>query len=246
MNTLYIVIPAYNEQENIGRCIKDWYPVLSRYGDDSSRLVVVNDGSKDKTGEILKKLQSQYLQLLPLEKPNGGHGSAVLYGYRYAIEQGAEWIFQTDSDGQTNPAEFEAFWNHRTDYDGIIGTRSERGDGKSRKAIEDVVCLILRIIFGVKVADANAPFRLMRSSMAAKYIDKLPADFNVPNIMFTAYFVYYHEKVQFAPITFKPRVKGKNSIDLRRIVKIGWKAVGDFRKLKREMEIRKLRYGIRI
>ena len=87
----------------------------------------------------------------------------------------------------------------------------------------------------VKVSDANAPYRLMKSSLVAKYIDKLPEDFNIPNIMFTTYFVHYKEKVQFIDITFKPRQGGTNSINVKKIVKIGWKAVKDFYKLKKEL-----------
>ena len=48
--------------------------------------------------------------LVAQTKPNGGHGSTVLYGYRYAIENGADYVFQTDSDGQTPPSEFDEFW----------------------------------------------------------------------------------------------------------------------------------------
>lgn len=172
----------------------------------------------------------------PLTKPNGGHGHTVLYGYRYAIEKGADYIFQTDSDGQTNPGEFTQFWKEKEKYDAIIGNRVVRCDEKDRKFVENTVCFLLRIIFGVKVKDANAPFRLMKTSLVDKYIDKLPEDFNIPNIMFTTYFVYHHEKVEFLPITFKPRQGGTNSINIKKIVKIGWKALGDFRKLRREID----------
>ena len=168
-------------------------------------------------------------------KANGGHGDTVLYGYRYAIRHDADYIFQTDSDGQTDPAEFEEFWKARDQYDAVIGNRIERGDGKDRKFVENIVCLLLRMIFGVKIEDANAPFRLMKASLVEKYINKLPEDFNIPNIMFTTYFVYHHEKVKFIPITFKPRQGGVNSINIKKIVKIGWKAVGDFHKLRREI-----------
>ena len=102
--------------------------------------------------------------------------------------------------------------------------------------MENTVCFLLRIIFGVKVSDANAPFRLMRAELVQKYIDKLPRDFNIPNIMFTTYFVHFRHKVKFFPITFKPRQGGTNSINIKKIVKIGWKAVGDFYTLKKEMD----------
>lgn len=236
MGVLYIVIPAYNEELNIENCVKDWYPIIERYGNEDSRLVTINDGSKDNTYEKMLELSKPRPLLMPLTKSNGGHGSTVLYGYQYAIENGADWIFQTDSDGQTNPAEFEKFWEKRNDYDVIIGNRVVRGDGKGRKFVENTVCFLLRLIFGVKIKDANAPFRLMKTTIVQKYIDKLPKDFNIPNIMFTTYFVYFHEKVLFLPISFKPREKGVNTINPKKIIKIGWKAVGDFRKLRREID----------
>ena len=236
MDKLYIVIPAYNEMKNIDACVEDWYPIIVKFnGGGNSRLIIINDGSKDNTLEKLKELAKTRPYLQPLDKPNGGHGSTVLFGYRYAIENMADYVFQTDSDGQTNPKEFEQFWNMRDEYDAVIGNRVVRGDGKDRKLVEDVVCLLLRIIFGIKVEDANAPFRLMKTKLVAKYIDKLPNDFNIPNIMFTTYFVYHHEKVKFIPITFKPRQGGVNSINIKRIVKIGWKAVGDFYKLRKDI-----------
>ena len=236
MEKLYVIIPAYNEGMNIEQCIDDWYPIVEKYnGDGESRLVIINDGSKDDTYEIMQKHAKDKPLFQPLTKTNGGHGHTVLYGYRYAIEQGADYIFQTDSDGQTDPAEFEQFWNVKDQYDAVIGNRVERGDGKGRKFVENTVCLLLRMIFGVKVEDANAPFRLMKTSLVDKYIHKLPENFNIPNIMFTTYFVYHHEKVKFIPITFKSRQGGVNSINIKKIVKIGWKAVGDFRKLRREI-----------
>ena len=237
MDNLYIVIPAYNESENIRACVDDWYPVVESHNENGgSRLVIINDGSKDDTYEILKEIAKDHPLLLPLNKPNGGHGSTVLYGYRYAIENNADLIFQTDSDGQTDPKEFEDFWNLRNEYDAILGERRVRGDGKSRKFVENTVCFLLRLIFHVKAKDANAPYRLMRTSVVAKYIDKLPKDFNIPNIMFTTYFLHHNEKLKFLPITFKPRQGGTNSINIKKIIKIGWKAVGDFRKLKKEID----------
>lgn len=237
MDKLFIVIPAYNEAANIEACVNDWYPVVDkcdRVGE--SRLIIINDGSKDNTFEILQKLAQTRPLLLPLTKSNGGHGATLLYGYKYAIQNHADYIFQTDSDGQTNPNEFEAFWNLRNEFDAVIGNRVVRGDGKDRKFVENTVCFLLRLIFGVKVQDANAPFRLMKTELVAKYIHKLPQDFNIPNIMFTTYFVHNEESVKFLPISFKPRQGGTNSINIRKIVKIGWKAVGDFIKLKREMD----------
>ena len=85
MSSLYIVIPAYNESENIEKTIDQWYPVVERHNDErNSRLVIINDGSKDNTYELLQKCAATRPLLVPLDKPNGGHGPTVLYGYRYA------------------------------------------------------------------------------------------------------------------------------------------------------------------
>lgn len=234
MDKLVIIIPAYNERNTISNVIKQWYPIVERTG-TSSRLVIINDGSRDDTWEIMQKLAASRPQFVPLTKNNGGHGQTVLFGYRYAIENGADYIFQTDSDGQTNPAEFGEFWEMRRQYDAVIGNRVSRGDGKGRKFVENVVCLLLRVIFGIKVPDANAPFRLMKTALVKKYIDRLPEDFNIPNIMFTTYFVYHKEKVRFIEISFKPRQGGVNSVNIKKICRIGWTALGDFRKLKKEI-----------
>lgn len=235
-DVLYIVVPAYNEHDNIENLINDWYPVVKKHnGNGNSRLVIVNDGSKDDTLSIIQNKAKDHPLLVPLDKPNGGHGSTVLFGYRYAINNNADWIFQTDSDGQTNPAEFDAFWDARTEYDAVIGDRSDRQDGSSRRFVEKTLLFILRMTFGVKMPDSNAPFRLMKTSLVAKYIGKLPHDYNLPNVMLSTYFVYFHENVTFKHVTFKPRQGGVNSINMKKIIGIGKQAVKDFRYLKKHI-----------
>lgn len=232
-----MIVPAYNESENIEKLIDDWYPVVERHnGDGKSRLVVINDGSKDNTYEILQKCAETRPLLQPLTKKNGGHGPTLIYGYRYAIKNQADYIFQTDSDGQTLPEEFEDFWEKRKVYNAVLGNRHDRQDGASRKFVENTLRFILKLVFGVSVPDANAPFRLMKRELVEKYIRKMPKDFNLPNVMLTTYFVYYKEKILFSRVTFRPRQGGKNSINIKKIVKIGWKALGDFRMLKKQMK----------
>lgn len=235
MDTLYIVMPAYNEEENIESVVRSWYPVLKGKS-ESSRLVIADSGSRDRTHEILEQLRSgDFPQLEILHTDNQYHGPKVIALYKYAIANGADYIFQTDSDGQTDPEEFGAFWKARRKYAGIFGNRKVRGDGKDRAFVEKVVCALVLLYFGVKIPDANAPFRLMKAQTVAKYIDKMPEDYNLPNIMMTTYFAYYREPTAFRTISFKPRQAGVNSVNIPSIVKIGWNALGDFRKLKKDM-----------
>lgn len=235
MDTLFIVMPAYNEEENIESVVRSWYPVLKGKS-ESSRLVIADSGSRDRTHEILEQLRSgEFPQLEILHTDNQYHGPKVIALYKYAIANGADYIFQTDSDGQTDPEEFGAFWKARRKYAGIFGNRKVRGDGKDRAFVEKVVCALVLLYFGVKIPDANAPFRLMKAQTVAKYIDKMPEDYNLPNIMMTTYFAYYREPTAFRTISFKPRQAGVNSVNIPRIVKIGWNALGDFHKLKKDM-----------
>lgn len=236
MSSIYIVMPAYNEEENIEAVVKQWYPILEGK-DENSRLVIADSGSKDKTHEILENLKAgEYPKLDILSDTNQFHGPKVIALYDYAIKNNIDYIFQTDSDGQTNPDEFAEFWEMRKEYDGIFGNRTVRGDGNDRAFVEKVVCTLIRLYFGVKVPDANAPFRLMRTTVVEKYLYKMPSDYNLPNIMMTTYFKYYGEKCTFREITFKPRQGGVNSINIPKIVKIGWKALGDFHNLKKGMK----------
>ena len=235
METLYVVMPAYNEEDNIRGVIEQWYPVLEGKSDES-RIVIADSGSKDRTHEILVELkETNYPKIDFLSDTNQFHGPKVIALYDYAIKMGADYIFQTDSDGQTNPDEFNEFWASRSEYDGIFGNRTVRGDGKDRAFVEHVVCTLLRLYFGVNVPDANAPFRLMKAEVVKKYICRMPKDYNLPNIMMTTYFAHNNERMTFKEITFKPRQAGVNSVNIPRIIKIGWKALGDFRYFKRNM-----------
>ena len=237
MDNLFIIAPAYNESANIKKFIDDWYPVVYEHaGNGASRLVIIDDGSKDDTYKIITVCAKDKPLLVPITKRNGGHGQTLLFGYRYAIKNHADFIFQTDTDGQTNPQEFNQFWQKRHKYDAIIGSRPSRQDGCFRKLVQKVLLIILRIIFDVQVPDSNAPYRLMRTELVAKYIVKLPEDFNLPNVMLTTYFAYFHEKLKFITITFKPRQGGRNTINLKRIIPIGWQALKDFKQLKQHID----------
>lgn len=239
--TLYIVVPAYNESDNIEALLAGWYPVIASHNKDgASRLVVIDDGSSDDTYAKLCSFAKTHPLLIPLTKKNEGHGPTVLYGYRYAISHGAHWIFQTDSDGQTNPQEFESFWDARTPCDAIIGVRSNREDGAGRQMVERVLRMLLHHYFGVSMPDANAPFRLMRADLVAKYIVLLPRTYNLPNAMLTTYFVYFHDKVLFKEISFKQRQGGTNSIDVGKIVQIGREALSEFKVLRKNLDYVKI------
>ena len=233
---LYIVIPAYNEEENIESVAREWHEVAAKCG-NGSRLLIVDDGSKDSTYKKLLDLSEELELLEPVTKPNGGHGASVLWGYNYALAQGADYIFQTDSDGQTLPKEFYPMWEQRKTCDAIIGQRIGRQDGKSRVFVSKVLKFVLLLVYRVNIPDANTPFRLISRETMERYISYIPKDFNLSNVMLSVLMMSGQKKVEatvkFMPITFRPRQGGTNSINMKKIFKIGAKAVGDFITIKR-------------
>lgn len=233
-DNLYIVIPAYNEESNIENIVEEWYEVIDKIKNDS-KLVVIDDGSKDNTLEKLNRLKEKFENLVVLSKENGGHGDTILYGYNYALENNASYIFQTDSDGQTLASEFWDFWNDRDKHSAIIGYRNNRKDGISRIFVTKVLKLVLFVIFGLKITDANTPYRLMKNEVLSKYYPMIPEHFNLSNVMLTVLLIKNKENVEFRKITFRPRQGGKNSINLKNIIKIGIQAVKDFSKIKKEL-----------
>lgn len=75
----------------------------------------------------------------------------------------------------------------------------------------------------------------MSSSYVARYLPRMRADYNLPNVMLVTFGAYYSESIDFIPISFAPRQGGKNSINVRRIIRIGLDALGDFRAFRRAM-----------
>ena len=101
---------------------------LSKYKRTMLSLHTELEQIKKENKELLLKIE----QLQIIDKQNSGHGATLLKGYHYALENNAKYVFQTDSDGQTEPIEFYNFWEKRNQYDVIIGNRTKRQDGASR------------------------------------------------------------------------------------------------------------------
>jgi glycosyltransferase involved in cell wall biosynthesis len=230
---LYIVMPAYNEEENIETVVREWHEIIAKVGD--GKLVIVDDGSGDNTYAKLQELQKEAPYLTALTKPNGGHGSTVLFAYEYALREGADYVFQTDSDGQTLPAEFWELWKNRADYDIQIGYRKGRQDGLSRVIVTKTLRLVLFLNFGLWIKDANTPFRLMSAVTLADFLPKVPKNHNLANVLLTVLYEKNKTRRRYVPITFRPRQGGVNSINIPSIVRIGLKAARDFTGLRKSL-----------
>lgn len=231
---LIIIMPAYNESECIAEVVKEWHEAVVMTGPESL-LAVFNDGSKDNTLSILTELKKELPQLEIIDKKNSGHGSTCIYGYRWALDHGADWIFQTDSDGQTDPKEFPAFWKRRKQHAVLMGRRPHRKDGIGRIIVSRGLCLVLRIIYGVTIIDSNVPFRLMRRDVLERNLDKVPKDSFLCNVMLSIVLFHEKEDVVFYPISFKPRNGGASFINIKSIARIAKKTVRDCVQLKKTL-----------
>lgn len=149
---------------------------------------------------------------------------------------GADYIFQTDSDGQTSPDEFPAFWERRNEWDMVIGHRIRRKDGVSRVIVTKVLRMAVWLFLGVWVTDANTPFRLMTRESLEMCLSIIPEEYNLPNVIISAALAKKKKKILYIPITFKARQGGVNSIDMKKIVCIGIRAVRDFAIIKRRIK----------
>ena len=237
MKSIYFVMPAYNEEANIEDVIKQWHPICEKINQlgDNAKLVIANDGSKDNTFGIMTQLQEKYPFLIPLDKANSGHVATVLYLYRYAIDNGADYVFQTDSDGQTLPEEFWQMWENKEKYDFQIGTRGGRQDGGSRVFVTKTLRFVVWCMFHVWVKDANTPFRLLNIEKLKPILDIIPVDYNLANVAVSAIAVRWKYNIAWYPITFRPRQGGVNSINMKRIFKIGVKALSDFKQINKNL-----------
>ena len=104
MKNLLIVIPVYNEENNIDILINDWIDVLK---ENEMDLLLIDDGSNDRSREIIKNFQKIKNNILLIEKSNTGHGDTIIVGYNFAVEKSYNYVFQVDSDNQFNASDFK-------------------------------------------------------------------------------------------------------------------------------------------
>ncbi|HJM28374.1 MAG TPA: glycosyltransferase family 2 protein [Acidimicrobiales bacterium] len=205
---LAIVIPVFNEEDSIRLCVETWLKVLSSLK-INFELIVIDDGSWDKTPLILKEFQS-FEEIQVITKLNEGHGPTILLGYREASEI-AEWVFQADSDNEIDPIEFFSFWKLRHGNDAVLGWRTNRDQTIARGIITRIAALTTRILFGSQSKDANIPFRLIHEETLSKVISRIPRDTFAPNVAITGVLYRLGSKVTEIPVRFDSRTHGNPS-----------------------------------
>lgn len=219
---LSIVMPAYNEEECVELVVRQWTDMLDRqFPVDNTRLIVINDGSRDKTGAILDSIKERYPKLMVVHQPNGGHGNAVVNGYRQAVALDSEYVFQTDSDDQFVTDDFTKLWAKRDQSPFVLGYREVRHDDTMRLLITRILRSSIALIYGTYIKDSNIPFRLIRGSFLKKLLAQLPTPTPfAPNIFLAVMAKKAGNQLFDIPIVHKERETGTVSIMNWKLLKV--------------------------
>ena len=227
---LSVVVPVYNESENIKTVLRDW-DIVFKENEISYCYILVNDGSKDNSLEVMKSLK---YNIFLLDKHNSGHGRSIRLGYDFSVKHiKSNYILQIDSDGQCDPKYFKKFWSDREDYDFILGTRKSRGDGYLRKLTSKASLFATSILTSTNLKDPNTPYRLFKKRTLEESLMKINEAFDIHNIALTYIILKSGFRVKTVEISFPNRIGGENSINLIRVFQMGLNMLFDLYFLKR-------------
>ncbi len=213
--TLTVVMPAYNEAGVIRDVVSAWDHQLETLG-IPHEIRVYDDGSRDGTGELLAALARERPAVTAVRQTNRGHGPTVLRGY---AEAGGEWVFQTDSDDEMGPEPFARLWQRRHDADVVLVYREGRTAPLVRRIVTAVAAWTIRVGFGARVRDPNAPYRLFRRAALARLLPAVPADAFAPNVILTGLACGNGLRVVEVPVPYRRRRTGTTSIARLRLLR---------------------------
>ena len=167
LKELSVFFPAYNEEANLENTVEKAIPVLEDVA-EKYELIIVDDGSKDKTGEVAKRLAEKYsfIQVIT-HNPNQGYGAALRSGF---YNSRLEWIVTVDSDGQFDFSEVDKLIERSKKADVVVGYRLNRQDSMIRKIFGWGWTLLANLLLGIKVRDVDCAFKLVNR----KVIERIP------------------------------------------------------------------------
>jgi glycosyltransferase involved in cell wall biosynthesis len=160
---LSVFFPAYNDSGTIASLVITAIQSATAITPDFE-VIVVNDGSSDRTASVLDELASKYPQVKPVHHArNRGYGGALRTGFATASK---EFVFYTDGDAQYDPAEMTVLWEAMAPgVDLVNGYKISRSDPFHRIVIGRLYHHIVKLLFGLRVRDVDCDFRLMRRSI---------------------------------------------------------------------------------
>lgn len=155
--SLTIFFPCYNEEANVERVTRAAVAVGRKVADDLE-VLIVNDGSRDRTEEIANRLAEEIPEVRAVHnKPNRGYGGALIRGFREATKN---WIFYTDGDGQFDLNELPGILPLLETYDVVSCYRLDRKDPLIRKLNAFAWSTLVNLLFGIGLKDIDCAFKI--------------------------------------------------------------------------------------
>ncbi len=159
-----VFLPSHNEEGNVERVVAGFLAELPRVA-ERYEVVVVDDGSHDRTGEIADRLAAENPHVLVVHHAkNLGYGGAVNSGLRSGTQP---YLLLADGDGQFDPAEMSKLTSLIENYDVVIGRRAQRADNFMRKINGKAWTTLSRLLFGLQITDMDCGFKLFRREAVA-------------------------------------------------------------------------------
>lgn len=203
------VLPAYNEEENIEKAARDMADVLRSLNLNDWEVIIVDDGSKDRTGEISDRLAAEDPQHIRVfhHQPNRGYAEALKTGFTSARHP---LIFYTDSDNQFDVKELTHLLPLIEQADIVCGFRIYRFDPLTRLILSWGFNLLVRIIFRINVRDIDCAFKLFRREIFDKVIIESKKFFVDAEILAKA--KYYGFRLVEVGVRHYPRTAGSSTV----------------------------------
>jgi hypothetical protein len=155
--SLSLVLPAYNEAENIEIVVRQALDVLPLHT-DTFEIIPVNDGSRDTTGKIIDRLAAEDRRIRPVHhKANRGYGGALTSGFKASKY---DYVMFMDADRQFDIAEIQRLAPFIPTHDTVAGFRMERSDPMHRRIFAEIFNLTVRVLFGVHLRDLDCAFKI--------------------------------------------------------------------------------------
>ena len=228
---LSVVMPCYNEADNIDGAIRDVVThVFSEVPD--AELVVVDDGSRDASATIVRHWAAREPRVRLVVQANAGHGPALVRGIRAA--RGAHCLL-LDSDRQIGLSQFGTTWALRQNHDAVLGVRRERADARHRLLLTAALRAWIAAALGVRSADPNVPYKLVRRTTLLEALDAMPADPLIPSILLTVYLNRRGLRIAEQEVPHAARTAGETSLRLRRLVAFCRRAFGELMRFHRAL-----------
>lgn len=226
----WLILPTYNEADNVEAIVAAAGEVLARAAPEGFRVLVVDDGSPDGTGRLAEELAGEHEWVKVLHRTNKeGIGPAYLAGFRHALEHGAGYVMEMDSDFSHDPADLARLLEAvRAGADLALGSRYVTGGGVSdwgmlRRFVSQGGSTYARLVLGLRVRDLTGGFKCFRREvLEAIDFDTVRSQGYAFQVELTYRAVQAGFRVVEVPIVFRDRQHGQSKMSWRIAAEAMW------------------------